>query len=75
MAPNDPLDSILAWTQAYPADMFEPLSSEHYAAIRKILSANGYSLDALSADIMRHLIHGIRNLALAAINSNERPKP
>lgn len=47
------LDQIEDWLKAYPEDIFP---KPDYIDINKILKQNGYSIDRVSADCMRHTI-------------------
>jgi TolA-binding protein len=51
------LDQIRTWCDAYPLDIFpEPDLKE----ARRLLEAGGMTLDAVSAQAMRHVLNGIR---------------
>lgn len=61
---EDALQKILQWCDAYPLDIFpEPdLKRAH-----EVLTANGMTLDSISAHVSRHVLRGIEGLARAAI--------
>jgi DNA repair exonuclease SbcCD ATPase subunit len=51
------LDQIRTWCDAYPLDIFpEPDLKE----ARRLLETGGMTLDAVSAQAMRHVLNGIR---------------
>ena len=53
------LRDIESWAHAYPVNVF-PKPDLRRAA--EILSINNMSLDAISADAMRHVLEGVINL-------------
>lgn len=58
------LERIEAWADAYPLDIFpEP----DLATIAGILNSHGFSLDAVSASIARHVIEGVGKIARNAL--------
>ena len=51
---------ILVWSEAYPLEIFpEP----DLAKAHEVLSANGMTLDAISASAMRHVITQVGSIA------------
>jgi uncharacterized small protein (DUF1192 family) len=65
------LERIDTWSKAYPLDIFlkPDLKKAH-----KVLKAAGMTLDAISADAMRHVLDGIKDIvgeALKGINDGE----
>lgn len=65
MAAEDALQKILSWCEAYPLDIFpEPdLKRAH-----EVLTANGMTLDSLSAHSMRHVLRGVKGIIDAALS-------
>jgi len=63
---EEALERILQWSEAYPLDIFpEPdLKRAH-----EVLTANGMTLDALSAHAMRHVIQGVGKIAREALHA------
>lgn len=61
---------IVQWADAYPLDIFpEP----DFKKAHEVLTANGMTLDAISASNMRHVVTGVGKIARAALQSNEVP--
>jgi len=62
------LQEIEQWAQAYPLSIFPKpdLKRAH-----ELLQAGGITLDAISADAMRHVVEGIADIARRALE----PKP
>ena len=65
------LSQIVDWCNAYPEEMFTPVSHEDIAKAHTILEANGISLSAIHGGWARHLLTGIRKIAL----SSPKPSP
>ena len=61
---RDALHRIDNWSQAYPLSVF-PKPDLKKAA--KVLKENGMTLDAISADAMRHVVEGVGKIARAAL--------
>jgi len=62
------LEQIIAWSEAYPLDIFpEP----DYAKAAELLKAGGMTLDAISASNMRHVITRIGEMASAALQKED----
>lgn len=59
------LVQIDSWAKAYPLDIF-PKPDLQRAAI--VLKAAGMTLDAISADTMRHVIDGVKDITEQALN-------
>jgi hypothetical protein len=61
-------ERIVEWSRAYPLTVFpEP----DLKKARELLEAGGMTLDAISADAMRHVIEQVAKIARAALE----PKP
>lgn len=57
------LDRIIAWSEAYPLDIFpEP----DFKAVRAALQAHGLTLAVVSASNMRHVVEGVGKIAREA---------
>lgn len=52
------------WTKAYPLEVF-PKPDMKKAA--KVLKAAGMTLDAIAADNMRHVLNGVKDIAMEAL--------
>ena len=50
----------MQWSEAYPLEIFPP---PDYPRARAVLEANGMTLDAISADCMRHVVEGVGKIA------------
>ena len=62
------LRDIESWARAYPLTVF-PKPDKKRAA--EVLSINGMSLDAISADAMRHVLEGIINIVRDGLGEND----
>ena len=60
------LHRIEQWSQAYPLTIFR---KPDYPAIHAALAAAGLTLDAVSADCMRHVVEGVGRIAREALSS------
>jgi hypothetical protein len=61
-------ERIVEWSRAYPLTIFpEP----DLQKARALLEAGGMTLDAISANAMRHVIEGVGKISRAALE----PKP
>jgi len=58
------LQRIVQWSEAYPLEIFPP---PDYPRARAVLEANGMTLDAISADCMRHVVEGVGKIAREAL--------
>lgn len=58
------LERIVQWSEAYPESVFP---KPDFARAAEALSKAGMTLDAISADNMRHATHGCGNIARAAL--------
>ena len=65
---TDALVKIQTWARAYPLDVFlkPDLKKAH-----KVLKAAGLTLDAISADAMRHVISGVSDIVEQALKKGE----
>jgi hypothetical protein len=59
------LQRIADWSNSYPFAMFPKpdLKRAH-----EVLTAAGMTLDAISADAMRHVVYGVGKIAKEALN-------
>lgn len=65
------LHSIKSWSEAYPLAVFpEP----DFKRAHEVLTANGMTLDAISASNMRHVIKTVQSIAEAALAAAPQPK-
>lgn len=64
---EDLFERLNTWTKAYPLSVFPKpdLKKAH-----KLLKAGGITLDAISADAMRHVLKGIYNISAEALKGN-----
>jgi hypothetical protein len=61
---EEALHRIVAWSEAYPLEIFpEP----DLKKARALLAAGGITLDAVSADCMRHVVEGVGKIAKEAL--------
>jgi len=64
---RDTLERIDIWVKAYPLDVF-PKPDLNRAA--EVLRASGITLDAISADAMRQVLDGIKNIVEQALKED-----
>jgi hypothetical protein len=65
---EEALRRIVAWSEAYPLDIFPEPDWKRAAAC---LQANGVTLDSISASCMRHVVKGVGEIAAAAIKPED----
>jgi hypothetical protein len=58
------LETIEAWSRAYPLEVFPEPDLERAA---ELLSAGGMTLDAISASAMRHVVKSVGEIARKAL--------
>ena len=61
------LRRIVEWADAYPLAMFPALDADYLRRAHEVLTANGMTLDRISADNMRHAIEGAGKIAREAL--------
>lgn len=61
------LTRIVEWADAYPLEVFPAVDKEYSKRAHEVLTANGMTLDRLSAAAMRHCLRGVRRIASAAL--------
>lgn len=61
---TEALESIDRWVKAYPLDIFQKPDLKKAA---KVLKVAGMTLDAISADAMRHVLDGIKDIVKQAL--------
>ena len=59
------LEQIEAWSRAYPLPVFP---KPDYERAKEVLEAAGMTLDAISADCMRHVVEEVGRMARAALD-------
>jgi len=64
---TEALQRIAQWCEAYPTEVFHEPSPEECQRAHKLLTNNGMTLDAFSASMARHCLHGIGNIARGAL--------
>jgi hypothetical protein len=67
---EEALHRIIAWAEAYPLDAFPEPTKEYYKKAHEVLTANGMTLDRLSAAAMRHVIRGVGKIARDALTES-----
>jgi len=62
---REALERIQTWANAYPLDVFQKpdLKKAH-----EVLKAAGMTLDAISADVMRHVLDGVKDIVDEALS-------
>jgi hypothetical protein len=58
---------IKQWADAYPPSVFPPVDEQYAQKAHEVLTANGMTLDRLSADAMRHVVQGVGKIAREAL--------
>jgi hypothetical protein len=61
------LRRIVAWSEAYPLEVFPEPDEAYYRRAHEVLTANGMTLDRLSAAAMRHAVEGVGEIARTAL--------
>jgi ribosomal protein S8 len=61
---QDVLQRIKQWCEAYPTNVFKPMTSDEVAACVKLLREEGYRTDALYAEWGRHILAAIHLMIL-----------
>jgi hypothetical protein len=56
---REALHKIKSWANAYPVEVFH---DPDFELARKLLSAGGITLDAISASNMRHVLDGVKKI-------------
>ena len=59
---EEKIHKITNWIKAYPLKIFPSMSIDDWKSVRDILSSNGYTIDRISADNMRHVLNGIHKI-------------
>ena len=60
---RDRLARIARWCDAYPEDIFIPVSSDDMTRADKLLADAGISMSAMHAQWARHIVKGIAKIA------------
>jgi len=58
----DAIGKIEQWAEAYPEDIFRPMTSEDWEEHHKLLKDANQSGSAAAADSMRHVAVGMRKI-------------
>ena len=76
MTPEDKVDlyeealhQIASWATAYPLAVFPEPDKAYYKRAHEVLTANGMTLDRLSAAAMRHVVEGVGRIARQALET------
>jgi hypothetical protein len=64
---EEAMHRIASWADAYPLDVFPEPDAAYYRKAAEVLSANGMTLDRLSAAAMRHVITQVGHIAKGAL--------
>ena len=65
---EEALRRIRDWSEAYPPDIFTPMTSADCQAAHEVLKEHGMTIDRISAHAIRHALDGIGKIASAALN-------
>lgn len=63
---NEALQKIKNWSDAYPLSAFPEPDMKRAA---EVLNGAGMTLDTISASNMRHVLNGVREIAVAELDS------
>ena len=66
---EETLHRIASWATAYPLAVFPEPDEEYYRRAHEVLTANGMTLDRLSAAAMRHVVEGVGRIARQALET------
>lgn len=69
---KEALESIESWCNAYPKTVFIEPTTEDWKSIRNILKEKGFTLDAISASNMRHVLDGVKESVVKALAKIEQ---
>ena len=64
--PDDFMQQIEQWSQAYPLDIFPELTKEDWKRARRALDGSLVKLDRISASVIRHVITRVKEMLDAA---------
>ena len=64
---QEALERIAQWADAYPLDIFPEPDKDYYRRAHEVLTANGMTLDRISAASMRHVITRVGQIAKDAL--------
>jgi len=65
------LARIVEWADAYPVAVFPEVDDGYAKRAHAVLTANGMTLDRLSAAAMRHCLTGVRRIASDALSATD----
>jgi hypothetical protein len=65
------LRRVIEWADAYPVEVFPRVTTEYAQKAHEVLTANGMTLDRLSANAMRHCLIGVRLIASTALGDKQ----
>ena len=65
------LERIQTWAKAYPLEVFPKPTKDNFKQAAEVLKANGLSLDRISADNMRHVLDGIKDIVEEALSKDK----
>jgi hypothetical protein len=68
---EDALHAIKRWSEAYPLAVFPEPDEAYLKHAHEVLTANGMTLDRISAYCMRHVVKRVGELARAALRDEE----
>jgi hypothetical protein len=63
---EDALRRIKEWCNAYPTDIFLPVSEAELHRAVTLMKANGIRTDALYGEWARHIMHGIKLITMVS---------
>jgi hypothetical protein len=64
---EEALHDIKRWSEAYPLEVFPEPDKAYLKHAHEILTANGMTLDRISAHCMRHVVKGVGEIARKAL--------
>jgi hypothetical protein len=67
---EEALHRVASWAEAYPLSVFPEPTKDYYSRAHEVLTANGMTLDRLSAAAMRHVVTQIAHIARTALGED-----
>jgi hypothetical protein len=68
------LQEIVSWAESYPVDVFPEMKQADLQKARELLEAGGYTLDRLSASIMRRMITEVAPVAHEGLSALQKER-
>jgi len=66
---HDALWKVKQWVEAYPEDVFIPISSEDMKRANEVLKDAGINMSAMHGQWARHIVDGIGKIVNSALDN------